>query len=387
MEPERNESYSGKFPQSYLRSGLILLALSLMGLAIWPATRMWLSSSRNVYYKNAVPRLVAARGDLAQDEQNAIEVYRTISPSVVFVTSVQVQKNRSLFRFSALEVEKDAGSGFVWDPNGYIVTNYHVVENSEAVQVTLGDQSVWKALRVGTDPDKDIAVIKIDAPRELLPPIPIGTSRDLEVGQRVYAVGNPFGYDQTLTAGIISGLGREITGASNRPIRGVIQTDAPINPGNSGGPLLDSAGRVVGMNTAILSPTGAYAGIGFAVPIDCINRIVPEIIRGETTPKPNLGIKTAADHLVRRLGLDGVLILTIAPNTTAEKAGLRETGRNENGKLVLGDLITAVDDEPVHTTDDLYRIIDQHKVGETVKITIMRDGKKRDIEVKLEPLP
>jgi S1-C subfamily serine protease len=298
-----------------------------------------------------------------------------------------VQKSRSLFRFSALEVEKDAGSGFVWDPNGYIVTNYHVVENSEVVEVTLSDQSVRQAVRVGTDPDKDLAVIKIDAPRELLPPIPIGSSRDLEVGQRVYAIGNPFGYDQTLTAGIISGLGREITGASSRPIHGVIQTDAPINPGNSGGPLLDSAGRVVGMNTAILSPTGAYAGIGFAVPIDCINRIVPEIIRGENVPKPNLGIKAAEDHLVRRLGLEGVLILTIAPNTTAEKAGLHETERNESGRLVLGDLITAIDGEPVRTTDDLYRILDRHEVGDTVKMTITREGKEMTLEVKLEPLP
>ncbi len=387
MEPNRNDSYTGRVSSSLLRSALLLVSVSLLGLAVWPAARMWISSGRNVFYKGALPRLVTARGDLAQDEQNAIGVYRTISPSVVFVTSVQVQKGRSLFRFSAMEVEKDAGSGFVWDPNGYIVTNYHVVENSEVVEVTLSDQSVRKALRVGTDPDKDIAVIKIDAPRELLPPIPIGTSRDLEVGQRVYAIGNPFGYDQTLTAGIISGLGREITGASNRPIQGVIQTDAPINPGNSGGPLLDSAGRVIGMNTAILSPTGAYAGIGFAVPIDCINRIVPEIIRGESVPKPNLGVKTAEDHLVRRLGLEGVLILTIAPNTTAEKAGLHETERNENGKLVLGDLITAIDGEPVRTTDDLYRIIDRHGVGDTIKMTITREGKEMTVDVKLEPLP
>jgi S1-C subfamily serine protease len=387
MEPNRNDSYMGRISSSLLRSAILVVAVSLLGLAVWPAARTWFSSGRNVYYKNAMPRLVTARGDLAQDEQNAIGVYRTVAPSVVFVTSVQVQKNRSLFRFSAMQVEKDAGSGFVWDPNGYIVTNYHVVENSEVVEVTLCDQSVRQALRVGTDPDKDIAVIKIDAPRELLPPIAIGTSRDLMVGQRVYAIGNPFGYDQTLTSGIISGLGREITGASNRPIQGVIQTDAPINPGNSGGPLLDSAGRVVGMNTAILSPTGAYAGIGFAVPIDAINRIVPEIIRGEAVPRPSLGIKPAEDHIVRRLGLEGVLILTIAPNTSAEKAGLHETERNESGRIVLGDLITAIDGEPVRTTDDLYRIIDRHKVGDTVKMTITREGKQLEVQVKLEPLP
>jgi S1-C subfamily serine protease len=361
-------------------------AFMLVVLAAVTTTKQWFSPS-NVYYKNAAPRLVAARGDLAAEEQNAIDVYKTISPSVVFVTSTQIHQEKSLFRFSAMEIEKDAGSGFVWDPNGYIVTNYHVVENSRDVIVTLTDQSTWKAVRVGTDPDKDIAVLKIDAPRELMPPIAIGTSSDLQVGQKVFAIGNPFGYDQTLTSGIISGLGREITSAANRPIKSVIQTDAPINPGNSGGPLLDSAGRVIGMNTAILSPTGAYAGIGFAVPIDCINRIVPHIIRGEQVPKPQLGVTTAEDHIVRRLGLEGVLILTISPNTTADKAGLRATRRADGGKLVLGDLIIAVDGEPVRTTDDLFRIIDDHKVGDTIKMTVLREGRKIEVDVKLEPMP
>ena len=186
---------------------------------------------------------------------------------------------------------------------------------------------------------------------------------------------------------MISGLGREITGAGNRPIQGVIQTDAPLNPGNSGGPLLDSAGRVIGMNTAILSPTGAYAGIGFAVPIDCINRIVPEIISGRSVARPNLGITTAPDHLVRRLGLEGVLILTISPNTTAEKAGLRGTRRGDSGKIVLGDLIVALEGEAIHTTDDLYRVMDRHKVGDVVPLTILREGKKMDVQVSLNPLP
>jgi S1-C subfamily serine protease len=187
---------------------------------------------------------------------------------------------------------------------------------------------------------------------------------------------------------VISGLGREITSAGGRPIKGVIQTDAPMNPGNSGGPLLDSAGRVVGMNTAILSPTGAYVGIGFAVPIDCINRIVPMIISGQTTARPNLGVTTAPDHLVRRLGFDGVLILTIAPNTTAEKAGLHATQRSDNGKVVLGDLITAVDGEPVRTGDDLLRAVDKHKVGDTVQLTILREGNnKMTVPVTLEALP
>ncbi len=338
-----------------------------------------------VYSQGAQPRPILTRGQLMADEQVAIKAFNAVSASVVFVTNKQV--SRDLFHLHTADVEEDAGSGFVWDPNGYIVTNYHVVANSDVVQVTLGDQSIWKAKRIGTDPDKDIAVLKIEAPSRLLPAIPIGTSSDLQVGQRVFAIGNPFGYDQTLTSGVISGLGREITGAGNRPIKGVIQTDAPMNPGNSGGPLLDSAGRVIGMNTAILSPTGAYAGIGFAIPIDCINWIVPEIISGRAVARPNLGIATAPDHLVRRLGLEGALILTISPNTTAEKAGLRGTRRNDAGKIVLGDLIVAVDGEPVRTTDDLFRVIDRHKVGDLVPLTILREGKKIDVQVHLDPLP
>jgi S1-C subfamily serine protease len=338
-----------------------------------------------VYSKGAQPRPIAARGQLMADEEMAIKAFNMVSASVVFVTNKQV--SRDLFHLHANDVKEDAGSGFVWDPNGYIVTNYHVVQNSDVVEVTLGDQSIWKAKRVGTDPDKDIAVLKIEAPRKLLPAIPIGTSSDLQVGQRVFAIGNPFGYDQTLTSGVISGLDREITGAGNRPIKGVIQTDAPMNPGNSGGPLLDSAGRVIGMNTAILSPTGAYAGIGFAIPVDCINWIVPEIISGRVVARPNLGITTAPDHLVRQLGLTGALILTIAPNTTAEKAGLRGTRRGDSGKIVLGDLIVAVDGEPVRTTDDLFRAVDRHKVGDAVPLTILREGKKIDVQVNLDPLP
>ncbi len=364
------------------QAGLIAGGMGLVFAFVFTEMR---HPSAALHSPGAQPRLAAARGQLLADEEGAIRAFNTVSFSVVFIRSKQI--SRDLFRFRTTEIAEDAGSGFIWDPNGYIVTNYHVVQNSKVVQVALGDQSVWKAQRVGVDPDKDVAVLKIDAPRELLPAIPIGTSGDLQVGQRVFAIGNPFGYDQTLTAGVISGLGREITGVANRPIRGVIQTDAAMNPGNSGGPLLDSAGRVIGMNTAILSPTGTHAGIGFAIPIDTINRIVPEIIRGETLSRPRLGVTTAEDHLVRRLGLQGVLILTILPNTTAEKSGLRGTQRNDLGKIVLGDLIVAIGGEPVRTNDDLFRVIDRHKVGETVPFTILREGKKVDVPVTLEPMP
>ncbi len=376
---ERNHPFPHRTRISRLRMplGVVLLSLSVVAMLLGMTYR-----SAAVLSMDARPRAVAARGQLMADEEVAIKAFNAVSSSVVFITSKQV--SRDLFHLHATEVEEDAGSGFVWDPDGYIVTNYHVVGNSQSVRISLGDQSVHTARRVGVEPDKDIAVLKIDAPPHLLPAIPLGTSRDLQVGQRVYALGNPFGYDQTMTSGIISGLGREITGKGGRPIKGVIQTDAPLNPGNSGGPLLDSAGRIIGMNTAILSPTGANAGIGFAIPVDCINRIVPQIIRGDTTPQPQLGVTTAEDHLARGLGLDGVLLLTVTPNTTAEKAGLRGTQRNEQGKIVLGDVITAVDGQPAHTTDDFYRLLGRRKIGDTVQLTILREGKKREVPVVLE---
>jgi S1-C subfamily serine protease len=380
-EQEDAEPVRGARPA--LRAGVILSGLALAALLFFSSTS-YRSSPAKIYYRNVQPRLVAERGQLTLDEQSTVAAFKAASPSVVFITSKQV--SRGLFRLSAMEISEDAGSGFIWDANGYIVTNYHVVQNSATIQVALADQSIWPAQRVGTDPDKDIAVLKIEAPANLLPPIPVGTSNDLRVGQRVYAVGNPFGYDQSMTAGIISGLGREIKSITNRPIKGVIQTDAPLNPGNSGGPLLDSAGRVIGMTTAILTPTGAYAGIGFAVPIDTINRIVPEIIRGEIIPRPRLGITTAEDHLARRLGLEGVLILEVLPDSTAEKAGLRET-RRKDGKIALGDLIVAVDGESVRTSDDLFRIIDQHAVGDSIRLTVLRDSERVEVDVKLESMP
>jgi S1-C subfamily serine protease len=385
MEQGQNESgATARGVPPWLKTGMILSGLLLAALIFFSGAGEWFSSGTRNYFRNVQPRNVAERGQLSADEQNSIEAFKTASPCVVFITSKQI--SRSLFRLSAMEISEDAGSGFIWDANGYIVTNYHVVENSAGAEVTLPDQSTWKAHRVGTDPDKDIAVLKIDAPSNVLPPLRLGTSRDLKVGQRVYALGNPFGYDQTMTSGIVSGLGREIRSVTNRPIKGVIQTDAPLNPGNSGGPLLDSAGRVIGMSTAILSPTGAYAGIGFAIPIDTINRVVPEIIRGESVPKPRLGITTAEDHIVRRLGLKGVLILEVLPNTTAEKAGLQQTKRKD-GRIALGDLIVAVDGREVQTSDDFYRVIDEHAVGDTVRLTVLREGKKVDVDVKLEAMP
>ncbi len=223
-----------------------------------------------VTLERAGPRPIAPRGELAADEKSTIALFRQASPSIVHITAVSVA--RDLFTLNLLQIPEGTGSGLVWDDTGNIVTNYHVIQNAGAAQVTLADQSTWKARLVGIAPDKDLAVLKIDAPKSRLRPIPIGTSKDLQVGQSAFAIGNPFGLDQTLTTGVVSALGREIESVTRRPIQGVIQTDAAVNPGNSGGPLLDSAGRLIGVNTAIYSPSGASVGIGFAIPVDTVNR-------------------------------------------------------------------------------------------------------------------
>lgn len=361
---------------------LTLLLVVLVALLLFNEARTWFP---DLYYEGAEPRPITARGELAEDEETTIELFRAISPSVVYITSLTVQQDS--FSFRATEVPRGTGSGFVWDEGGYVVTNYHVIAGSQGARVTLADQSTWDAQLVGVEPDKDLAVLKIDAPRHLLPPIPVGTSDDLIVGQKVFAIGNPFGFDQTLTTGIISGLGREILSSTRRPITGVIQTDAAINPGNSGGPLLDSAGRLIGVNTAILSPSGAYAGIGFAVPVDVVNRVVPRLVAGERIEKPGLGVGIADDHVVRRLGLDrGVLILSVEPGSAAATAGLRPTTRNRRGRIILGDVIVGIDGEPVQDNNDLYRILDRHGVGDTLELTIRRNGDEITVNVRLQAL-
>jgi S1-C subfamily serine protease len=339
----------------------------------------------DLYDKTAQSRLVTPRGDLAQDEKSTIELFKLASPSVVYITSITVQ--RDFFSFRAMEIPRGTGSGFIWDDNGYIVTNFHVIQDSQAAEVTLADSSTWKAKLVGVEPDKDIAVLKIETPRNLLHPITVGTSSDLQVGQKVFAIGNPFGLDQTLTTGVISGLGREIESVTRRPIQGVIQTDAAINPGNSGGPLLDSGGRLIGINTAIFSPSGAYAGIGFAVPVDVVNRMVPQIIRYGKIQKPVLGVTIAEDHMVRRLGAEGVLIVTVTPGSGAEEAGLRPTRRDTRGRIIFGDLIVAVDNESISESKDLFRIIDTHKIGDTVRLRVRRPDGEVNIDVRLQARP
>ena len=379
---ERDRKQSHRAGRTQVQFVLTILLLVLVGLMLYRETRFWFGG---VYRKGVVPRAVTARGDLAADEKSMIDLFKEVSPSVVYITSLSMQQDP--FRFRALEVPQGAGSGFIWDEKGYIVTNFHVIAEAQGANVTLADRSVWPAKLVGVEPDKDIAVLKIDAPAGLLPPIPIGTSADLQVGQKVFAIGNPFGFDQTLTTGVISGLGREIVSATRRPIQGVIQTDAAINPGNSGGPLLGSAGRVIGINTAIVSPSGAYAGIGFAVPVDVVNRIVPKIISGQHIDKAGLGVSIAEDSVVRRLGMEGVLIRGVASGSAAEKAGLRPTSQTSRGQVVLGDLIVAADGKPVRNSNDLYRVLDNHNVGDTLTFTVVRDDRKVEVPVTLQSVP
>src|SRR5215467_10367345 len=271
----------------------------------------------------AAVRAVSPRGDLASAEKAVIALFRQASPSVLHITAISVQ--RDLFTLNLYQIPEGTGSGFVWDHSGNIITNFHVIQNADVAQVTLGDQTTWEARRVGVAPDKDIAVLRIDAPTNRLQPIPIGTSKDLQVGQSVFAIGNPFGLDQSLTTGVISALGREIESVTRRPIQGVIQTDAAINPGNSGGPLLDSAGLLIGINTAIYSPSGVSAGIGFAVPVDTVRWVVPQIIRHGKVERIGLGLTTWDEQITARQGLRGLLVKEVIEGGPAAKAVSRPT--------------------------------------------------------------
>jgi len=361
---------------------LSVLLLAVAGLLVWAV----LDRSRvQAPVPSNDPRAVIPRGDLAANEKATIELFREVSPSVVHITSI----GRRELRFNVLEIPQGTGSGFLWDQTGHVVTNYHVIQNASGVQVTLGAEAgpTFRAELVGVAPDKDLAVLRIKADATLLHPIGVGTSKDLVVGQTVFAIGNPFGLDQTLTTGVISGLGREIRSVSGRPIQDVIQTDAAINPGNSGGPLLDSSGRLIGVNTAIYSPSGAYAGIGFAVPVDEINRIVPQLIKNGRVVKPGLGVHIAQDQYARRHKIKGVLIMRVPEGTAAARAGLRGLVRNEHGLLVLGDVIIGADGIPVTESADLFRVLDRHEVGDTLHLVVRRNnGGEQEVNVELQAL-
>jgi S1-C subfamily serine protease len=331
---------------------------------------------------DAAPRAVTPRGALGAEEMAHIELFRKASPSVVHITTLGTQ--RDLFSLNVQEVPRGTGTGFAWDERGHIVTNFHVIQGGSGARVTLADQSTYPARLVGAFPDRDLAVLQIDVPAAKLPPIALGSSRELLVGQRVYAIGNPFGLDQTLTTGIVSALNREIESFNQRTIRGVIQTDAAINPGNSGGPLLDSAGRLVGVNTQIASPSGASAGIGFAIPADEVNRIVPRLIRDGRYLRPAIGVTAAASGLNRAMNLpQGVALVQVNPGGPAARAGLQPFRRAANGEILGGDVITAINDEPIADLDDMLVQLERRQPGESVTLTLWRNGQKRKQVVTL----
>lgn len=340
---------------------------------------------------NAQPRTVTARGDLSDEEKSQIELFHAASPSVVYITTSAVGQDR--FNLNLFEIPQGSGSGIVWDSDGHIVTNYHVIRGAQVAKVTLVDGSSWNARYVGAAPDKDLAVLKIDAPQVRLNPILIGESANLEVGQKVFAIGNPFGLNLSLTTGVLSGLGREIQSPAKIIIHNVIQTDAAVNPGNSGGPLLDSAGRLIGINAAIYSPSGASAGIGFAIPVDTVNRIVPQLIRTGKVDQPGLGIHIWQDDIVAELvnrGVlpkPGVLVRDVLPQGGAGKAGMRGTKRTPDSRVRWGDLIIAIDDKLITKTAELFAALHSYTVGTTVTVTVLRDGKQQKLQVELHALP
>jgi S1-C subfamily serine protease len=357
---------------------LVAVVLAVLAWWLWPAR----GPSERAGGVPAEPRAVIARGTLAEDEQNNIAVFKTASVSTVHITTLELA--RSFLSLDVLQVPKGTGTGFIWDERGHVVTNFHVIQGGSAARVTLSDQTTWKAALVGAFPDRDLAVLRIDAPREKLRPLAVGTSKDLQVGQKVYAIGNPFGLDQTLTTGVISALDREIESVTQRAIRGVIQTDAAINPGNSGGPLLDSAGRLIGVNTAIFSPSGAYAGIGFAIPVDEVNRVVPRLIRDGKLVRPALGIQAAPPQLHESLGLPkGVAVLGVVPKGAAEAAGVKAFQRGAAGEIIAGDIITAVGGKQVASLDELLEALEQHQPGDTVTLSLLRAGKPVKLSVRL----
>ena len=356
------------------RLSKIVIAALLVVLAVYvaqPYVDRWLFSA-------STPRTVEPRGSLSDIERTSIDIFEHASPSVVQVVG----------RAGALEVPQaesengpaQSGSGFVWDAAGHIVTNDHVVEGTSSLAVRFASGQVLRAHIVGTAPNYDLAVIRVDNPRSLPPPIAIGASDDLKVGQLVFAIGNPFGLDQTLTTGIISALKRRLPTSGGREITNVIQTDAAINPGNSGGPLLDSAGRVIGVTTAILSPSGTNAGIGFAIPIDSVNRVVPELIRRGSVPTPGIGIVAASEAAATRAGAQGVVIVRTTPGSSAARAGLRGIDPR-SGKV--GDIIVGVNGKTVRGLADLIQELERVGVGKNVTLTVQRDGREVPVDVEV----
>ena len=350
----------------------------LVVLTLRPWVGSWLISLQ------AEPRAVTARGELAADERATIEIFDSISSSVVYITTTEQMIDP--WTRDLTEVRRGTGSGVVWDDRGHIVTNWHVIADAGAALVRLPDQRSYSAELVGSSPEHDLAVLRIGGLLEVPAPVPIGRSADLRVGQKVFAIGNPFGFDYSLTTGVVSALDRTIYNERSGEVRGLIQTDAAINPGNSGGPLIDSAGRLIGINTAIFSTSGTFTGIGFSVPVDTVNRVVPQLIARGRYVRPRIGIsgdEAVSAPILEQMGADGVLVLGVVPGSPAERAGLQPTRITRNGEIVPGDVLQRLDGEPVERMTDLIDRLERYQVGDRVRLAILRDGERIELEVTL----
>jgi S1-C subfamily serine protease len=367
-----------------LRAARTLAAGSIILLALLTLVFLRSSFSTPVFTQEAVPRPVTARGPIAAEEQRTIDLFHRSRESVVYIDTRQQVVD--LWTRNVFSVPRGTGSGFVWDDRNHVVTNFHVVADASEARVRLSDGRELPASIVGVSPAHDLAALRIAATKPLQP-LPIGTSHDLQVGQSVFAIGNPFGLDWTLTSGIVSALDRSLPTENGRSlIEHLIQTDASINPGNSGGPLLDSAGRLIGVNTAIFSPSGASSGIGFAVPVDTVNRVIPQLIGRGTYVRPTLGIEVDEGLntlIASRLGRLGVAVLRVTSGSGAQAAGLRGAQLGGDGTVVPGDIIVAVNGSPVDSVARLLARLDDHQVGETVRLRVWREGREIDVSVKL----
>jgi S1-C subfamily serine protease len=350
-------------PQPFVHPGLIAILLSALIAASAAA---------------AQPDYLTFATD---DEANSTEIFSKASPSVVFVTNKALRRN--FFSPNVQEIPQGAGTGFVWDESGLIVTNFHVIAGAHRLTVTLHDRSEHDAEVIGLAPEKDLAVLRIEDPPDHLVTLPLGDSSELTVGRKVLAIGNPFGLDTTLTTGIVSALGREIQAPDNRRIRGVIQTDAAINPGNSGGPLLNSLGQLVGVNTAIYSPSGASAGIGFAIPVNTVKEVVPQLISYGRILRPIIGVELASDSWIRRYRIEGLPVVQVYPGLPAHKAGITGAYRGSRGEIVLGDIITGIDGKPIRGNDDYLDMLEKKQPGDTIRITTRRGEQERSYKLEL----
>lgn len=362
-----------------IRTFLVILFGLVLILFVWPRLEIvWVSMTSE-------PKAVTARGELSATEKTNIEIFSQASPSVVYITTLADTIN--LWTRDITRIPRGTGSGFIWDKYGHVITNYHVLKGASEIRIRLNDQRTFRAKLIGASPDHDLAVLRIPVVSDMPAPLPIGTSSNLKVGQIMYAIGNPFGLDQTLTTGVVSALNRSLYNENGSRIEGLIQTDAAINPGNSGGPLLDSAGRLVGINTAIYSPSGAYSGIGLAVPVDTVNHVVPQLIAYGKYQRPRLGI-TVDEELNRvitaQAGVQGVAIISVQKGSPADTAGLKGVKVVGKGDLATGDILLSIDGKSVNDINTLFSILENHNLGDKVTLRYLRQSRENTISIILE---